>query len=285
MAKSIFLVDDETMLLEVLSLVLEDAGFEVETAATAEECIFILGSKSFDLLVADINLPGMSGVELLAFVKKNIPLMPVMLITSSTELSSAINAIRCGTDDYLCKPFQNSEFLHRIQHCLEIFDFKNRISQRNQLEKRLRNCVEQRDAARFALKELISRSEQIKEGVEQNIAATTQALILPLISELELSLHESASSDTIQFLKLIKQTLAEISDPFARSISAGNYALTAREIQIANLIRIGKTSKEIARLVKISYSTVESHRDAIRRKLGLKNSRLSLAAFLLQMQQ
>ena len=284
MAKNIFLVEDEGLLREILTVTLREAGYEVETSENAEDCIFRLGQQSYDLLISDIILPGISGLELLAFAKEKLSFMPVIIMTASTDLSAAVEALRLGAADYLCKPFKDDELLLRISRCLEVSNLKNQLAKQKLLEKELRDCLLERDDARSALKVVLKRSEKVKEETEQNIASTIQALILPLVSELELSLVKRQPEIT-SCLEVIKRTLAEVTAPFARSITALDYSLTPREIQIANFIRMGKTSKEIAQLTKISYATVESHRNAIRKKLGIKNRKVSLGSFLLGMNQ
>ncbi len=279
MGKSIFLVEDEALLREVLTVALEEAGFIVESSDNAEDCIFQLGQKSYDLILTDIVLPGMSGLELLAFVKEKIPFMPVMIMTGLNNLTSAIEALRLGAADYLCKPCKNDELQHRIQRCLEISDLKNRLNREETFEKRAVECSRELDEVRAALKVVLKRSDQLKDEIEQNIVSTIHALIFPLLSNLELSLAKR-QPEIVGNLQIIKQTLSEITAPFARSITSLDYSLTPREVQIANYIRMGKTSKEIAQLTKITYATVESHRDTIRKKLGIKNRKVSLASFL-----
>ena len=279
MGKSIFLLEDENLLRNVLAITLKEAGYDVETAENGEDCLFRLGQQDYDLLIADIMLPGISGLELLAFIKEKLSFMPVILMTASSELSSAVEALRLGAADYLCKPFKDDELLLRIQRCLEVSDLKNRLEKQELLEKKLRDCSSELDAARSAMKVVLKRSDQAKKEIEQDIASTIHALILLLVSELELSLVKRQPEVT-SCLEVLKRTLSEITAPFARSITSIDYSLTPREVQIANFIRMGKTSKEIAQLAKITYATVESHRDTIRKKLGIKNRKISLAAFL-----
>ncbi|MEA1922231.1 MAG: response regulator [Pseudomonadota bacterium] len=284
MAKSIFLVEDEGLLRNVLAITLRNAGYVVETSENAEDCLFCLGQQDYDLLVTDIMLPGISGLELLAFVKDKLSYMPVILMTASSDLLSAVEALRLGATDYLCKPFKDEELLLRISRCLEVSDLKSKLEKEEFFKKRAVECSRELDEVRAALKVVLKRSDQIKEEVEQNIASTIHALILPLVSELELSMVKR-KPEIINCLQVLKQTLFEITAPFARSITSLDYSLTPREVQIANYIRMGKTSKEIAQLAKITYATVESHRNTIRKKLGIKNRKISLASFLATMKQ
>ncbi|MCK5539418.1 MAG: response regulator [Deltaproteobacteria bacterium] len=284
MSKSIFLVEDENLQRTVLVALLENSGYNVESSANAEECIYRLGRQSYDLLLTDIMLPGMNGLDLLAFVKEKLSFMPVMMMTGLNDLSSAVAALRLGADDYLCKPFKNEELLLRIRCCLEISDLKDKLERDETFERRAVECSRELDEVRSALKVVLKKSEQVKEEVEHNIASTIHALILPLISELELSLVKQPPG-TINCLQVLKQTLSKVTVPFARSITSIDYSLTPREIQIANFIRMGKTSKEIAQLAKIAYATVESHRDTIRKKLGIKNRKISLTSFLISIER
>ena len=219
MSKSIFLLEDENLLRNVLAITLREAGYDVETAENGEDCLFRLGQQNYDLLLADIMLPGISGLELLAFVKEKLSFMPVILMTASSELSSAVEALRLGAADYLCKPFKDEELLLRIHRCLEISDLKNGLEKQKLLEKKLRDCSGELDAVRSAMKVMLKRSELVKEEIEQDIASTVHALILPLVSELELSLVKQPP-ETINCLQVLKRTLSEITAPFARSITS-----------------------------------------------------------------
>ena len=115
---TILIVDDDEPLRRSLSLILQKENYRVEGAANAEEALDCLQSRECDLMFLDLNLPGMSGIELLTEVHKQFPHMPVLILTAHGALDSAIQAIRLGARDYLTKPVEPVELLARVAEIL-----------------------------------------------------------------------------------------------------------------------------------------------------------------------
>lgn len=115
---TILIVDDENRLRLSLSLVLQKENYRVETAANAEDALDCLRSHEYDLMFLDLNLPGMSGIDLLVEVHRHYPLMPVLILTAHAALESAIQAVRLGACDYLIKPVEPVLILTRVAEIL-----------------------------------------------------------------------------------------------------------------------------------------------------------------------
>jgi len=118
MQNTILIVDDENYLRRSLSLILQKENYRVETVANAEEALDCLQSHEYDLMFLDLNLPGMSGIDLLVKVHKQVPHMPVLILTAHAALESAIQAVRLGARDYLIKPVEPVEILTRVAEVL-----------------------------------------------------------------------------------------------------------------------------------------------------------------------
>ena len=116
--KTILIVDDEKGLRLSLSLILEKEDYRVETVANAEEALDRLQLHEYDLMFLDLNLPGMSGIDLLVEVRKQFPRMPVLILTAHAALESAIQAVRLGARDYLIKPVEPVLILTRVAEIL-----------------------------------------------------------------------------------------------------------------------------------------------------------------------
>ena len=107
----VLVVDDEESIRTVLNEVLTDDGFRVTQAANGMEALQILKDVSHPLVISDIKMPGMTGIELLKKIKHSIPDTEVIIITSYASLDTAISALRYGAYDYLFKPFEDIKLI------------------------------------------------------------------------------------------------------------------------------------------------------------------------------
>jgi len=115
---TILIVDDDNHLRLSLSLVLQKEHYRVETAANAEEALELLHLHEYDLVFLDLNMPGMSGIDLLVEVHRQFPHVPVLILTAHAALESAIQAVRLGARDYLIKPVEPVLILTRVAEVL-----------------------------------------------------------------------------------------------------------------------------------------------------------------------
>lgn len=116
---SILLVDDGPSLLEVIYEILTDHGYQVTTARSGEEAIEALFKKDFDLVITDLNMGKVSGIEVLRKTKELNPETMVIIMTANHEMKYYSEASDLDACDYLLKPFALSDFLNRVAHCLE----------------------------------------------------------------------------------------------------------------------------------------------------------------------
>ncbi len=115
----ILVVDDELSMREFLSILLEREGYDVTVAASAQEALRIMESALFDLVLSDVNMPGLSGIELLASIKEKSPETAVLMLTAFSAADQAVEAMKLGAYDYVCKPFKNEEIKQLVRNALE----------------------------------------------------------------------------------------------------------------------------------------------------------------------
>src|SRR5256885_7133804 len=118
MSTSILVVDDERAIQDTLAWCLRTDGHEVRTAGDGEEAMAIMASQSFDLIISDIIMPGLSGVDLLRKARVLQPRTPVVLITAFATVETAVEALREGASDYVIKPLKFDDLRHRVQGLL-----------------------------------------------------------------------------------------------------------------------------------------------------------------------
>ena len=115
----ILLVDDDASLCRVTQFQLEESGYEVITASCGEDGLKFHKEQNPDLIITDLKMPGMDGLELLTEIKRLTPHALVIVITAHGSIDTAVNAMKCGAYDYLCKPFERDELLAVIAKALE----------------------------------------------------------------------------------------------------------------------------------------------------------------------
>lgn len=117
--ETILVVEDDRFFRELYADILHEAGYGVLTADSGEQALACLAVQKCGLVITDLVMPGMSGVELLAAIKAREPSIDVVLVTAHADLESALLALRHGARDYLLKPIRSEELLHIVRLCLE----------------------------------------------------------------------------------------------------------------------------------------------------------------------
>ena len=118
-AQQVFFVDDESGVRKAVAETLEGVGFRVSCFGDAKSCLKALDSQNCDLLIADVKMPSMDGIELLRKVKRVVPWLPVLLITGYGDIPLAVEAMRAGAEDFIEKPLDKKDFLRRVVRTLQ----------------------------------------------------------------------------------------------------------------------------------------------------------------------
>ena len=122
----ILIVDDEPMIRRLLSQKLSRQGYRCEEACSSDEALEKMKTYSADLIMLDMKMPGGSGMELLAYLKPIYPAAAVIMATAVNETNLAIQCMRLGAEDYICKPFNLDEVAINVGKTLE----KKRLEQK-----------------------------------------------------------------------------------------------------------------------------------------------------------
>lgn len=128
-----------------------------------------------------------------------------------------------------------------------------------------------------ALRILIDRAMEERQELEENMALNVRELILPLVDRIR---AQSSREGREACLKALESNLQSITSSFVRNMSLKSRRLTPKELHVANLVKEGKSTKEIAGMLNLSTRSVEFHRDNLRKKLGIKNSKENLQSIL-----
>lgn len=128
MKTEILVVDDELSMREFLSILLEREGYKTVVAASAEEALFLLENRIFDLVISDVQMPGLNGIELLKRVKETTPETAVLMMTAFSAAEQAVEAMKLGAYDYLSKPFKVEEVKILVRNAIEKSNLKRENS-------------------------------------------------------------------------------------------------------------------------------------------------------------
>jgi PAS domain S-box-containing protein len=144
----------------------------------------------------------------------------------------------------------------------------------SELEMKSRNLEE----LNTALRVLLRRREEDKREFEERVLANIKQLVMPYIEKIRMGQMDEKD---MSYVTILESNLKNIVSPFSQRLSSKYLNLTPKEIQIANLIRDGRTTKEIAELLNASPGTIDFHRNNIRRKLNMRNKKANLRTYLL----
>lgn len=135
---TILIVDDDNRLRLSLSLILKKERYRVDSAANAEEALAQLKSREYDLMFLDLNMPGMSGIDLLVEIHEHYPTISVLILTAYADLESAIQAVRLGARDYLIKPVEPALILTRVA---EILSERDQPTRKKEILSQMQNLL------------------------------------------------------------------------------------------------------------------------------------------------
>ena len=132
-----------------------------------------------------------------------------------------------------------------------------------------------------ALKILLERGEDEKKLLEDRIKSNVKELVLPYIEKLK---YTGLNIEQLTYVEIVETTVKNVFSSFLQKITSKQYHFTPKEIQVATLIREGKTTKQIADIMKVTRSAIGLHRHHIRNKLGLGKAKVNLRSYLLSLQ-
>ena len=154
----LLVVDDEETLRSVVSQVLSGDGFVVAEAASGEEALEAFRAQSHSVVITDIRMGGMSGIDLLTAIKKHNPDTEVVIMTSHASLDSALTALRAGAYDYLIKPFESLDLISAVAG--RAAEKARLVAQNRELLEQLKRANEELQEANLYLQEMA-----VKDGL------------------------------------------------------------------------------------------------------------------------
>lgn len=158
----VLIMEDEVSVAKGLGMVLSEEGYYVDLAMTGSSALDSFNQKMFDLLVADLRLPDIDGMEVIKQVKRRRPDTEVLVITGYSTVNTAVEAMKLGASDYLSKPFTDDEFLSAVKGALVTKEFP---------------ATDSAAAALELLPEDFLRLTEVMKQIHQNFAGRQQEVI------------------------------------------------------------------------------------------------------------
>jgi len=280
----VLIVDDEKSNITVLWETLK-TDYVVQVAKNGNQAIELATTFVPDLILLDIIMPDIDGYAVCKELKSKIETqqIPIIFITSKTDDEEEAEGLRLGAVDYIAKPFKSAIVRARVRTHLEMKAYQdqleNRVAERTrELEIKSKDLEE----TNIALNVLLNKKEGAQQAFQEKVLRDVQDLILPYLAKMK---HDQRETSRDTYIDVIESNLNNFVESFAVKINSSFFNLTPMEIQIANLIREGRATKDIANLTKLAAKTVEWHRYNIRMKLGVKNQKVNLRTHLKSMQK
>lgn len=169
MQTRILVVDDELSMREFLTILLEREGYITDSAENAEAAIALLETSSYDVVISDVNMPGLDGLQLLEQIKKDSPETAVLLVTAFSTAEQAVEAMKLGAYDYIAKPFKVEEIKVLVKNALE----KRSLKRENI---RLKQAIEER----YSFSGIIGKSCKMRDvyTVIEKVAASNVNVLI-----------------------------------------------------------------------------------------------------------
>ena len=166
---TVLIVEDEPKMLRLLELNLSDEGYTTRSAASAEAALSLLRQESVDLVLTDLRLPGMDGLEFLQAAKRVSAALPVVVMTAYGTVETAVEAMKAGASDYVLKPFSLEEVKLIIRKELDVHHLREE-------NRSLREAL----GRRYEFKNIIARSPKMQEALAtvERVAPTNSTVLL-----------------------------------------------------------------------------------------------------------
>jgi len=267
---------------ELIKDELREAGMIFTSKSVQDRAAYFEALDEFcpDIILSDYSLPSFDGLSALKVAVGKCPDVPFIFVSGALGEETAIDLLKQGATDYVLKSRLSrlgpavTRALQEVRERAERKMAEEALKKREQALELISRSLEE---ANTALKVLLQHREEDKAILEEQVLANVRKLVLPYLENLKhLNLNENQAAQ----VKIIEENIKKIVSPFLRNLTSNYLDLTPREIQVANLVKEGKTTKEMTEILNISATAVDFHRKNLRSKFGIKNKKTNLMAFL-----
>jgi DNA-binding NarL/FixJ family response regulator len=278
----VLILEDVPTDAELIKDELGEAGMIFTSRSVKDRAAYLEALDEFcpEIILSDYSLPSFDGLSALKLAMGKCPDVPFIFVSGALGEETAIDLLKQGATDYVLKSRLSrlgpavTRALQEVRERAERKMAEEALKKREQALELISRSLEE---ANTALKVLLQHREEDKAILEEQVLANVRKLVLPYLENLKhLNLNENQAAQ----VKMIEGNIKKIVSPFLRNLTSSYLDLTPREIQVANLVKEGKTTKEMTEILNISATAVDFHRKNLRSKFGIKNKKTNLMAFL-----
>jgi len=202
----------------------------------------------------------------------------VLVVETNTPFMKGANRVMWGKASPIYD--EDGHIVGAIESIRDITERKEMEEALKKRERELENKSRYLEEANTAMNVLLKHIEKDKEEIQENMLVNMRKLLLPYVEKIR---RCSLLPEQEAYIDILQSNMENIASPFLRNMTVRHYNLTPREIEVAHLIKEGKTTKEIAAMLNLSSRSVDFHRLNIRRKLGFSDRRKNLRSTLLSL--
>jgi DNA-binding NarL/FixJ family response regulator len=292
-------------------------SFGLDTCSQAEEAVRLVkvaleNDQPYFVVFLDVRMPpGRDGVWAAQQIRALDPRINIVIVTAYSDFHPSEITARLGSYRhflYIQKPFcleeiyqlaislsENWLMQHQLTSIKEELEkrvvektadllqtnkrLQDEICERVELAEQLRTKSKKLENMNTTLNMLLEKREQDRVDADEKILQNLTLQVKPFVERLQ---NSGLSETQTRYLDMIKKGHAEITSSFSQQLTSTSLNLTPSEVQVANFIKSGKSTKEIANILNLSVRTIETHRKNIRNKMGLKQKKQSLRSSLLE---
>lgn len=263
----ILVVDDDPLILFNTEKLLEKQGYWVEHADSGERALHKLNEIPFDLVLTDLVMEKVDGMDVLTFAKERHPDIMVIMLTGFADMKTAYNAIRLGADDFMLKPAESEEIFFRVKRCLENQELKKKVNLRTMeletLNKQLKKDITQRKRAETKLqkanKDLSDSLTKLKYAQDKLIQseklASLGGMVSGIVHEINTPIGIGITAST--FIKqLISKIEKNLEDGMVDAQSLSKFLKKTHEAAAMIHVNLGRAGNLLGNFKQVSVDQV-----------------------------
>jgi DNA-binding NarL/FixJ family response regulator len=281
----VVLAESDERVRRSLSLHLRRTDHEVLEAEAGEKAFETVRQHDPNIVLLDPMMMKAGGAPVLEELSAWYPELPIVAILKDAGVQEAMETIRKGAWDVIRGSIEDLPPLtEAMDHVMKMREMRCRAKEeRLRIDKEAAELRVMWESTRqalaektIALREVLNTIDMERQDCQRRIMSQVETAVLPV---LERAMGESPSG-VRAMLEEVKKNLQDITSPFVEHLGRRCSVLTPREVRICQMIRRGKSSKDMAKAEGTAKETIDGHRKSIRRKLGIANMHVNLAAFL-----